>query len=87
MKYRGKEELNNLKKQKKDAIAYMLIDAWNMMDAEHEVLVEEFGLMTTQNIELKTARKLTREALMKLGADEKEIQEVLDLTDRDMRGE
>ncbi len=87
MKYRGKEELNNLKKQKKDAIAYMLIDAWNMMDAEHEVLVEEFGLMTTQNIELKIARKLTREALLILGADEKEIQEVLDLTDRDMRGE
>lgn len=87
MKFRGKEELNNLKKQKKDAIAYMLIDAWNMMDAEHEVLVEEFGLMTTQNIELKIARKLTREALLILGADEKEIQEVLDLTDRDMRGE
>ena len=87
MKYRGKEELNNLKKQKKDAIAYMLIDAWNMMDAEHEVLVEEFGLMTTQNIELKIARKLTREALLILGADEKEIQEVLDLTDRDLRGE
>lgn len=86
MKFRGKEELNNLKKQKKDAIAYMLIDAWNMMDAEHEVLVEEFGLMTTQNIELKIARKLTREALLILGADEKEIQEVLDLTDRDMRG-
>ena len=65
----------------------VLIDAWNYIDAEHDILVEEFGLMATQNIEMKVARRLTKEALLKIGANEKDIDEMLDTMDRDMRGE
>lgn len=87
MKYRGKEDMKELKRETKNTISKMLIDAWNYIDVEHDILVEEFGLMATQNIELKVERRLTKEALLKMGADEKEIDELLDTMDRDMRGE
>lgn len=87
MKYRGKEDMKELKRETKNTISKMLIDAWNYIDVEHDILVEEFGLMATQNIEMKVERRLTKEALLKMGADEKEIDEVLDIMDRDMRGE
>lgn len=87
MKYRGKEDMKELKRETKNTISKMLIDAWNYIDVEHDILVEEFGLMTTQNIEMKVERRLTKEALLKMGAKEKEIDEILDTMDRDMRGE
>lgn len=89
MKYRGTEDedMKELKRETKNTISKMLIDAWNYIDAEHDILVEEFGLMATHNIELKVERRLTKEALLKMGAKEKEIDEILDTMDRDMRGE
>ena len=87
MKYRGKEDMKELKRETKNTISKMLIDAWNYIDAEHDILVEEFGLMATQNIEMKVSRRLTKEALLKIGANEKAINELLDTMDRDMRGE
>ena len=87
MKYRGKEDMKELKRETKNTISKMLIDAWNYIDVVHDILVEEFGLMTTRNIEMKVERRLTKEALLKMGAKEKEIDEVLDIMDRDMRGE
>lgn len=87
MKYRGIEDVKELKRETKIRISKMLIDAWNYIDAEHDILVEEFGLMSTQNIEMKVSRRLTKEALLKIGADEKAIDEMLDTMDRDMRGE
>ena len=89
MKYRGTEDedMKELKRETKNTISKMLIDAWNYIDAEHDILVEEFGMMTTRNIEMKVERKLTKEALLKMGANEKEIDEVLDTMERDMRGE
>lgn len=87
MKYRGKEDMKELKRETKNTISKMLIDAWNYIDVEHDILVEEFGLMATRNIEMKVERRLTKEALLKMGANEKEIDEVLDTMERDMRGE
>ena len=87
MKYRGIEDMKELKRETKNTISKMLIDAWNYIDVVHDILVEEFGLMTTRNIEMKVERRLTKEALLKIGAKEKEIDEVLDIMDRDMRGE
>ena len=87
MKYRGKEDMKELKRETKNTISKMLIDAWNYIDVVHDILVEEFGLMTTRNIEMKVERRLTKEALLKMGANEKEIDEVLDTMDRDLRGE
>lgn len=87
MKYRGKEDMKELKRETKETISKMLIDAWNYIDVVHDILVEEFGLMATRNIEMKVERRLTKEALLKMGVKEKEIDEVLDIMDRDMRGE
>ena len=87
MKYRGIDDMKELKRETKSTISKMLIDAWNYIDVVHDILVEEFGLMTTRNIEMKVERRLTKEALLKMGAKEKEIDEVLDIMDRDMRGE
>lgn len=87
MKYRGIDDVKELKRETKIRISKMLIDAWNYIDVEHDILVEEFGLMATQNIEMKVSRRLTKEALLKIGADEKAIDELLDTMDRDMRGE
>lgn len=87
MKYRGIEDIKELKRETKIRITKMLIDAWNYIDAEHDILVEEFGLMSTQNIEMKVSRRLMKEALLKIGAKEKNIDELLDTMDRDMRGE
>lgn len=87
MKYRGIDDVKELKRETKIRISKMLIDAWNYIDAEHDILVEEFGLMSTQNIEMKVSRRLTKEALLKIGANEKAIDELLDTMDRDMRGE
>lgn len=87
MKYRGIDDVKELKRETKIRITKMLIDAWNYIDAEHDILVEEFGLMATQNIEMKVSRRLTKEALLKIGADKKAIDEMLDTMDRDMRGE
>ena len=87
MKYRGIDDAKELRRETKIRILKMLIDAWNYIDAEHDILVEEFGLMTTQNIEMKVSRRLTKEALLKIGANEKAIDELLDTMDRDMRGE
>lgn len=89
MKYRGTEDedMKELKRETKSTISKMLIDAWNYIDAEHDILVEEFGLMATRNIEMKVERRLTKEALLKMGTNEKEIDEVFDIMDRDMRGE
>lgn len=67
MKYRGIEDVKELKRETKIRISKMLIDAWNYIDAEHDILVEEFGLMSTQNIEMKVSRRLTKEALLKIG--------------------
>ena len=88
MKYRGTDDIRKvMKNHTKQAIARVLMEAWNYMDMEHEVLEEMFGLMATQNIETEVSRRIARIVLKDLGAEDDEIERILNLTDDEILGE
>ena len=88
MKYRGTDDIKKvMKNHTKQAIARVLMEAWNYMDMEHEVLEEMFGLMATQNIETEVSRRIARIVLKDLGAEDDEIERILNLTDDEILGE
>lgn len=88
MKYRGRDDIRKvMKNHSKEAIARVLMEAWNYMDMEHEVLEEMFGLTSTQNIETEVSRRLARIILKSLGAEDDEIERILNMTDEEILGE